>query len=322
MNRLSTNLLSPDSVGSFYEHLTSAPEEPFDAVFTFLQLLYFAANRSGQRVMLDGAGGDIVMHEGSYIVRLIRAGHWRLALHEILAESRTQGWVSPHANLFRYARSAMLPRSIARYIAAVRYRRRYSGYVESSPIDKGFAKRVGMPDRIETMRKLFQADRPVEYVEEYCRRILPNMTAGKERYARIAAAAGMEARDPYMDRRVVEYCARLPARFKLRDGWPKVLLREINVGTLPDEVLWTPRKPHIGSLFLDEVSRLATAREDLTLPYLQEQLASYIDPARLAAAWQNHLDGVDSNLINNGRILASWLTANAQRPVVSAHQIL
>jgi asparagine synthase (glutamine-hydrolysing) len=143
------------------------------------------------------------------------------------------------------------------------------------------------------------------------------MTAGRERYARLAAATGVEARDPFMDKPVIDYCSRLPGRFFLKNGWPKSLLREVTADTLPKEVLWTSRKPHLGWLYSDAVTRLATTRGKLDLSLLSEQLGSYVDTAALTGAWQAFQGGGDSEQIHYAHILAVWLRRNATRPVVT-----
>ena len=96
-----------------------------------------------------------------------------------------------------------------------------------------------------------------DYATERSNAIRPNITAGRERYARLAAAHGIESSDPFLDKRVVDYCSRLPGRFRLKDGWPKIILRDLMDGKLPDEVRWGRGKPHLGFLFNDVVTRLA-----------------------------------------------------------------
>ena len=46
----------------------------------------------------------------------------------------------------------------------------------------------------------------------------------------------VESRSPFLDHRLVEYCARLPYRQKIRNGFTKYLLRESLKGILPEEV--------------------------------------------------------------------------------------
>jgi asparagine synthase (glutamine-hydrolysing) len=142
------------------------------------------------------------------------------------------------------------------------------------------------------------------------------MTAGRERYGRIAAATGMEARDPFMDKRVIEYCSRLPGRIRFRDGWPKMILRETMAETLPYEVLWTRRKPHLGWLFSEAVTKLAMTRGELDIAILEKRLKGYVDPAALTGAWQDFREGGDFQQIHYAYILSVWLRQNATRPVV------
>ena len=316
MSSISPTLVHPDQIDHAYEALTSDFDEPFDGVFTMLHAIFLAAHEHGLRVVLDGGGGDMVLHEGSYIRRLIRRGQLPLAIAEIVAEHRYWGG-SPAFGLLRYARSAMLPELIKKPVRASRYRRDYRGYVRASLISPEFAQSVRIEERIEGMRTLFPTSSPPDYAVEYCERIWPNMTAGRERYARIAAATGMEARDPFMDRRVIDFCSRMPGRFFLKDGWPKRVLRDVTADTLPKEVLWTGRKPHLGWLYSDAVTRLAMNRGELNLRLLKEQLASYVNTAALTGAWQEFQAGGDSARIHYAQILAVWLRRNATRPVVT-----
>ena len=50
------------------------------------------------------------------------------------------------------------------------------------------------------------------------------------------AACGVEARHPFMDVRLVQFCAGLPSSAKLRDGWSRAVLRDAVGHELPDAV--------------------------------------------------------------------------------------
>ena len=62
----------------------------------YLHAIFLAARDRGLRVVLDGGGGDMVLHEGSYILRLIRKGQLKLAIAEIIAERTITGVVRRH----------------------------------------------------------------------------------------------------------------------------------------------------------------------------------------------------------------------------------
>ena len=53
---------------------------------------------------------------------------------------------------------------------------------------------------------------------------------------KMTMAHGVEARVPYLDHQLVELCAGIPSRFKLRWNQEKVLLRKVMQGRLPETI--------------------------------------------------------------------------------------
>ena len=53
---------------------------------------------------------------------------------------------------------------------------------------------------------------------------------------RMTMAHAVEARVPYLDHQLIELCARIPSRFKLRWNQEKVLLRKVMAGRLPENI--------------------------------------------------------------------------------------
>jgi asparagine synthase (glutamine-hydrolysing) len=162
---------------------------------------------------------------------------------------------------------------------------------------------------------MFPRDWTPDYSIETCNAIRPNMAGGRERYSRIAANAATEARDPFMDKRVLEYCTRLPGHLRMKDGWHKSILRKAMVGQLPDEVRWSSGKPHLGWLFNATITRLAVNDNRLDSNELQAALGDYVDSAALAKAWQVFSNGGDADRIHTAHVLCVWLQENVNRPV-------
>ena len=52
----------------------------------------------------------------------------------------------------------------------------------------------------------------------------------------------IENRSPFLDRRLFEFCCRIPTQHLMRDGYAKAILRDAMAGIVPDRVLWTHRK--------------------------------------------------------------------------------
>jgi asparagine synthase (glutamine-hydrolysing) len=318
MPSISPTLIHPDALENVTEQLISGNDEPFDGQFMILKAIYRAAHEVGSRVVLDGGGGDVVLDTGSYIVRLIRQGRLRLAMAEIAAENKFWGGTSVAADIFRNVHSALVPETVKKRLRDLRYPHRVKAYLKRSLISREFAASVNIDDRFERNRLMFPGGWTPDYAVERCNAIRPNVTAGRERYARIAAATGTEPRDPFLDKRVVDYCARLPGQFRLKDGWPKMILRQLMADKLPDEVLWCRGKPHLGWLFNEVVTKNSLRRGELDMTGLQVALAGYVDSVALAKAWQTFHEGIDSEQIHSAYLLSVWLREAAQRPVVPA----
>src|SRR5256885_791866 len=60
-----------------------------------------------------------------------------------------------------------------------------------------------------------------------------------------AAAFGLEARYPFFDRRLIEFCLALPAEQKLGQGWNRIVMRRATEGILPSEIQWRPKKGNL-----------------------------------------------------------------------------
>jgi asparagine synthetase B (glutamine-hydrolysing) len=166
------------------------------------------------------------------------------------------------------------------------------------------------------MFDMFPMDR-TSYEQERIRKIRPNVTAGRERYARLAASAGVEALDPFLDRRVVDFCSCLPGRMLLRNGWPKWILREAMAGLLPNEVRWGQGKPHIGWMYNQAFLRRRLDVGELGIEQLEETLGSFADAVKLRQAWRDFVATGVSEIIHSAYILSLWLQQNATRPVVN-----
>jgi asparagine synthase (glutamine-hydrolysing) len=103
------------------------------------------------------------------------------------------------------------------------------------------------------------------------------LTAARERYDRVASAAAIEPRDPFMDLRVIRFCLSLPWEQLQSGGWPKIILRRAMAGVLPSSVLWKKGRDHLGPDFTREILRgLDAARIADSVSY-RETMSAYID---------------------------------------------
>ncbi len=102
----------------------------------------------------------------------------------------------------------------------------------------------------------------------------------------------------------------------MKNGWRKLILRDLMANRLPDEVRWCGGKPHLGWLFNEQVTQQAFNRGELDLKRLQESLLDYVDDTALSESWQTFREGGDSEQIHSAYVLLVWLNENVNRPVV------
>lgn len=72
---------------------------------------------------------------------------------------------------------------------------------------------------------------------------------------RMAMANSVEGRYPFLDYRVIEFCAGLPSEFKLKGLNEKFLLKKVIKNNIPDSIIKRPKQPYrapIKSAFLSE----------------------------------------------------------------------
>jgi asparagine synthase (glutamine-hydrolysing) len=259
--------------------LTLEEEEPFDGHMTLVRALYLTARRAGVRTLLDGAGGDVVLSEGRQLARLLRAGRWRTAYREAAGQNRFfKGVCPPRRELLRSARAAFFPDALLRRLRPIHRQLRVGRTIRGSTIDVEFARRVAVGERLRTLWAHQIGLLPHTGAERAHAIEHPYLTVGRERYDRVAAAVGVEPRDPFLDRRVLAFCVRLPGEQTLDGGWPKAVLRRATAGRLPDEVRWRLGKEHLGWAFTQALMgrhrELIRGEVEASL----ESLNGYVDP--------------------------------------------
>jgi asparagine synthase (glutamine-hydrolysing) len=249
---------NPEELRNSWSSLLSAVAhagEPFEMEWILLWCVYQLAKGQGVNVVLDGVPGDNVLSETGYIPRLVRNGHWLTAYREI----RLRNWflkfgAPPVLQLLRAAGSAFAPEVFKvryrQHINSIMYSRRISDRIRFSGIRADFARQVDLARRLRRMNDIPSTPihAPLGEVTAIGMQ-QPFITAGIERYGRVASSLGIERRHPWMDRRLVEFSLSLPGDQRLSQGWPKAVLRRAMEGHLPDGVRYRRGKEHLGPNF-------------------------------------------------------------------------
>jgi asparagine synthase (glutamine-hydrolysing) len=227
---------------------------PCDNSILLPALMCLAASRDGARVMLHGASGDVataVPHK--YIAHMMRAGSWRSAWAESVQAGRHNNYLQgtrPSALFLSNLWTAAAPGRLKAFAHSARNR---GALPDSSAINSEFARKLNLGERIAQQQADDASARArVSNLRDDQAAMLSGrfgVGLGLAGYARVARRYGMEVRDPWGDRRVVEFFMRLPIKYKIKDGWTKYLVRKSFAAEIPAEVTWRVGKEHLGYQF-------------------------------------------------------------------------
>ena len=242
--KLVSRCLRPADIDAYSGALADAMlnmEDPFDASWTLLTLMFLDVAQDGGRFVLDGLDGDLSMGAPTgYIALVMAEGDWHGAWREArgYAQHYYRGYYSASALYLRALRSRVTPGFLRRFRRKFGASARYRSLLEGKLVLPKFAGRTNLPTRVLEYEHSVAA--PRAGIQAWYKHVMqvPFLTAAIERYERIASYFGVEARHPLLDVRLMELSAALPLRHKVRDGWTKYLMRLLATERLPDAVAW------------------------------------------------------------------------------------
>ena len=222
--------LTPAWLKANMERLSRTQEEPVAGVAVAGQYLAFElAAKHGARVVLDGQGADELFagyprHQVAYLTDCVR----RLALGALFRE--LAALLRRDRRFFREVRKARVIRILERIL----------GGGKGQPVDF-------IPNH-ETTRRAKVSGRPAGTADagardsalgEVLRKdvLTGNLRAVLALSDRNSMAHSIEARVPYVDRRMVEFAFQLPDRYKIGEGQRKLILRKLGARHLPQEIV-------------------------------------------------------------------------------------
>jgi asparagine synthase (glutamine-hydrolysing) len=226
--------ITASDVVNDWENFIRHQEEPFSSASAFAQYKVFElAKRNGVTVLLDGQGADETLAGYSRYYKwywqelfqkrkLIRSGEVKAA--QKLGIDDDFGIKNVIAALFPDIASVLLERQYL--VNALRHADLTREFVKLQSREAYYTAPANF-----NLNGVLHFNTCVHGLEELLR------------YAdRNSMAHGRELRLPFLDHNLVEFVFSLPAKFKIREGWTKWILRKAMDGKLPDEITWRKKK--------------------------------------------------------------------------------
>jgi asparagine synthase (glutamine-hydrolysing) len=281
--------------------------------------MYGAARDQGVRVFLDGLDGDTTVSHGfEYFEELARTFRWK-KLHEeasLVARNLFHG-CRPRRVIWDYCARDMAP---VWMIRAWRLLHGRFGEIRSNStlVHPSFMRRMKLRKRA---RMLSTAPRP-QNAREYHHRVLnlPLYAHALDAADKASAAFGLEARYPFFDRRLIEFCLALPATQKLGNGWNRFVFRRAMEGVLPAEIQWRAGKGNLSSNFHRRLLDFNAGTLDAVASRSDDAFNNYVDTDAMRRALHEYRSapaaagGRHSLRLFMAANLALWLDQTRLKP--------
>lgn len=240
-----------EEVEHSFEELLSIQAEPYYGPNASLAI-YGRANAEGCRVLLNGHGGDEVVSHGYTRLRelAIRGGWLPLAREVSLGSDSLREALSHYLAYLRYAaeyhvRNQATLNRIRRLFSHLMYllrqrqgRASRDGRDPADVISESFNQRIGARERAEVYRQTWGKQGATAAEAHYRTLADPLQVYALEVLDRWNAAYAIEPRYPMWDKRLVEFCLKVPSSLKRREGFGRYIMREAMQGLLPEEIRW------------------------------------------------------------------------------------
>jgi asparagine synthase (glutamine-hydrolysing) len=265
---------------------------PTDNSILLPMMMCQAASRNQHRVMLNGVSGDLTMYvPNRYPAYLMRDGQWRQAWQECQGASRNNTYLRESAPLKLWllnVGTAYLPEQLKPLARRLRGQR---SPLAHSVIKPAFAQRLHLAERLRIQQSAEGQPKFGNIRQTHAEVInspILGIVLGLTGYEHMAGRFGVELRDPWADRRVVEFFLRLPLRFNVRDGWTKYLVRSAFGNELEAKVRQRLGKEHLGWHFASRLMRETPGFVSKALEInLDHTLGDYVDLDALRTRYQN-----------------------------------
>lgn len=283
-------------------------EEPIFATNLYIhQGIYDLANQQGVRVVLDGLDGDVTVGHGwSYLSELLCSGRWYKLIQEV--NSASQRYHLSRKRIVRELALNPIIEAVSNYIDSFFNRVQDN---DNQLIDPGFAQSIGISNKIAELLK----DKP-KLVLTTRQKQHSGLTSGLYSHVlnmadKATTQSSVEARYPFFDRRLMEFCLALPPEQKLDQGWSRAILRYAMTDILPPSVQWRLNKSNLFPNFRSQLLNTQSITQGQMMNNLQN-IEKYVDKSTFKSSYDNYIShpqesGQDAINVLGMLVLSRWL---------------
>ena len=298
-------------------HVLWYQDDPLVPFNLYIHLgIFDAARANGVRVVLDGTDGDTTVSHGyERLAELARTLRWGTLLQEARAVSqRSPGnSLSTWRILWQHGFSPVIPAGLRESWNRARGRQTPPLGCDAV-VAKDFAHRLGLRARIDRQRssepRSFESARRV-HLQSIQSPLLPYLLDLADKSA---AACSVEARYPFFDRRLMEFCLALPPEQKLQAGWGRSILRRAMQGLLPPEIQWRNTKADLSPNFHRSILGFGKEKLDRLFSEIDGPVVErFLDLSALKVVYQRYQkqpSNSDAMTIFMAATFAKWVGEN------------
>ena len=284
---------------------------PVDNSILLPSMMYLAAQRAGFRVMLHGTSGDLTTYtRDPYPAYLLRSGRWLDAWKESIAASRNHTALqslSPMQIFGRSALNAFGSRNLDWLRRPYRFFRRRE-LMDLSSLNAAFVSKLRLKQRLRE-RDESRGNRHVSLADDHRDAIIPvGIVRGLDGHSRLCGKYGIEHRDPWADRRLIEFFLSLPLEQRTRDGWTKLPVRRAYRDELPELVRSRKDKQHLGYHFQRRLYTQYSHDQEAEARACLRHLKTYLSESELERVTTTPFPNLDPDVLSDRMALAQWLT--------------
>jgi asparagine synthase (glutamine-hydrolysing) len=239
-------------------------------------------------VFLDGFDGDTTVSYGfDRLIDLARTMQWKTLYNE--AESLSRGMLpgySPQRIIKEFVLKTIAPNWAysAKRILTGQWK---AAGANRSLVHPDLVRRLDLKNRAQRFAAAAHGPWTQTARQKHAEMFrVPLYSKTLEIADKASSAFGLEARYPFFDRRLMEFCLAIPADQKLGNGWSRLILRRAMEGILPPAIQWRPNKGNLSPNFFRRF--LDHERDTLDRLIFQDfkPLRRYVDLSAMREAYR------------------------------------